>query len=440
MTTTPLDPRSRVLEAAKAAVAARMQADADLLVAAAEWAVQHPATEATDYAGFGEDLLFGEALTPLAGEGAPLVAEFAPAELAAHLGWSTETVKELMAAALELHARLPRVWEHVLALRLPVPLARYIAEQTHDLDAYTANRADRMLAVGDPAKLTRRQARRIVDEQRLYDDPDRAVAEEQNALAARRVEVRPGATPATCEVVMDLDTPIAEAFDDKLSEVAHTLRGLGDTDDFEILRARAVGILADPQTALDLLDQDQAPASRRPAGGARLFLHLDLATLADLAVHGITGPVYEETRGVATTDLIREWLREWIGPDVKIVVKHVLDLNRPEALAPVDGHDPTPAMACFVRLRDPFCVFPGCKKRSRGCDLDHIDPYVPPDDGGPPGQTHPDNLAPLCRHHHRVKTHGRWTYRRLPGGGYRWTTPSGRTIDVTPAHRARNIA
>ena len=54
MTTTPLDPRSRVLDAAKAAVAARMRADVDLLVAAAQWAVQHPATEATDYAGFGQ--------------------------------------------------------------------------------------------------------------------------------------------------------------------------------------------------------------------------------------------------------------------------------------------------------------------------------------------------------------------------------------------------
>ena len=86
-------------------------------------------------------------------------------------------------------------------------------------------------------------------------------------------------------------------------------------------------------------------------------------------------------------------------------------------------------MTEFVRLRDPHCVFPGCKKRSRHCDLDHIEPYVRPDDGGPPSQTHPDNLAPLCRHHHRVKTHGRWHYRRLPDGGYRWTSPTGRTID-----------
>jgi hypothetical protein len=431
MTTTPLDPRSRVLDAAKDAVAARMRADVDLLVAAAEWAVIHPATEATDYAGFGEDTLFGEALTPLAGDGAPLVAEFAPAELAAVLGWSTETVKELMGDALELQHRLPRVWRHVLDLELPVPLARYLAEQTRDLDAYTANQADKMLACGHPGRLTRRQAKRIVDEQRLYDDPDRAVAEEQNALAARKVELRRGNTPADAEIVMHLDTPDAEAFDDTVSVVAEQLKHLGDTDDLDIRRARAVGILADPQAALDLLNKDQTPARKR-SSRTELFLHLDLATLADLAVHGVVGPVYDETRGVATTDLICQWLTDWLGPDATITAKPYLDLNHPDTIAPVDGHDPTPEMVAFVRLRDPSCVFPGCKKQSRHCDLDHIDPYLQPDDGGPPGQTHPDNLAPLCRHHHRVKTHGSWSYRRLPDAGYRWTTPTGRTLDVPP--------
>ena len=345
MTTTPLDPRSRVLDAAKDAVAARRRADVDLLVAAAEWAVQHPATEATDYAGFGEDLLFGEALTPLAGQGAPLVAEFAPAELAAVLGWSTETVKELMGDALELRYRLPRVWRLVQALRLPVPLARYLAEQTHDLDAYTANAADKMLACCDPGKLTRRigqtDHRRAAASTRT---PTSAAADEENALAARKVEVRPGATPATTEVIMDLDTADAEAFDEAVALVAEALKDLGDTDDLDIRRARAVGVLADPRAALDLLHRSQTP-DRKPGGGsATLFLHLDLATLADLAVHGTTGPVHDERRGTATTDLIRDWLTDWLGDDAKLTVQPYLDLNHPETITPVDGHDPTPAM------------------------------------------------------------------------------------------------
>jgi hypothetical protein len=107
----------------------------------------------------------------------------------------------------------------------------------------------------------------------------------------------------------------------------------------------------------------------------------------------------------------------------------VLDLARVDA---VDTHDPPAWMADLVRLRDPFCVFPGCHRTSRACDLDHIEPYTPIDHGGPPDQTRPGNLAPLCRHHHRVKTHSSWSYRRLPDGNYRWTSPLGRTHLVLP--------
>jgi hypothetical protein len=78
-------------------------------------------------------------------------------------------------------------------------------------------------------------------------------------------------------------------------------------------------------------------------------------------------------------------------------------------------------------------VFPWCETGSRGCDLDHVIPYDPgtPQDPGPPGQTNPENLAPLCRRHHRCKTAGRWSYQRNTDGTYTWTTPHHRTYQVT---------
>ena len=92
-------------------------------------------------------------------------------------------------------------------------------------------------------------------------------------------------------------------------------------------------------------------------------------------------------------------------------------------------------------------MFPGCGIDARTCDLDHIQPYRPPghpeglvdpddavdaDDSGPPGQTNPANLAPLCRRHHRAKTHRRWRYHRNPEtGAYHWTSPSNATYTVT---------
>ena len=90
--------------------------------------------------------------------------------------------------------------------------------------------------------------------------------------------------------------------------------------------------------------------------------------------------------------------------------------------------------------RDLQCVFPGCTMDARDCDLDHLAPYVPLDDGGPPGQTSPANLACLCRRHHRAKTFAGWRYRRLPddhtegdqpGPTYEWTSPHLRTYRVT---------
>ena len=98
----------------------------------------------------------------------------------------------------------------------------------------------------------------------------------------------------------------------------------------------------------------------------------------------------------------------------------------------VDQHDPPAWMRELVILRDRTCVYPYCERNARDCDLDHIEAYVEMDDGGPPGQTHPDNLAPLCRRHHRAKTFGGWTYHRNHDGSYTWHSPHGRTYTVAP--------
>ena len=134
-----------------------------------------------------------------------------------------------------------------------------------------------------------------------------------------------------------------------------------------------------------------------------------------------------EKLGPATLSL----LADWIGRFSTVTIRPVLDLARTDA---VDVHDPPGWMRESVILRDRHCVFPGCSIDARSCDLDHIEPYVPPDDGGPPGQTSPANLACLCRRHHRLKTFTAWTYQRLPDGTYEWTNPHGHTYRTTPGH------
>ncbi len=109
-------------------------------------------------------------------------------------------------------------------------------------------------------------------------------------------------------------------------------------------------------------------------------------------------------------------IRSWCGGAAEINVNPVIDLAR---CAPVDRHDPPKDMATQVDLRDRHCVFPWCTRRASKCDKDHVIAWKPGD------QTCACNLAPLCRRHHRLKTHGRWRYLVLKPGMFLWTSPHG---------------
>ncbi|MDZ4249684.1 MAG: DUF222 domain-containing protein, partial [Candidatus Nanopelagicales bacterium] len=64
-------------------------------------------------------------------------------------------------------------------------------------------------------------------------------------------------------------------------------------------------------------------------------------------------------------------------------------------------YTPGAALARLVRAREPYCRHPGCRRRSQACDLDHAVPW-------PKGATTAENLGPLCRRHHGLKTHHGW--------------------------------
>ena len=80
---------------------------------------------------------------------------------------------------------------------------------------------------------------------------------------------------------------------------------------------------------------------------------------------------------------------------------------------------PPKDLADYVIARDLTCVFPTCNRAARDCDLDHRRPY----DAG--GATNPQNLAALCRRHHRLKHEAGWRIRRAADGSYVWTAPTG---------------
>ena len=313
--------RHSVLDAAVEARRGSDRCEADLLMLAAHFADLHPVPERDVRAGHGDptlrisngviggDLGGGlggdlgrERYGPLAGAGTPEVAEFAPEELAAALAITVDAAKKLIGDALELRHRLPRLWALVLDGNLQTWKARTVAAETRTLSREAAGFVDRHLAVTaqrnrvpGPGLLNR-----LIHEALLRCDPDVAAGREQAALDRRGVWSDHRESTATTTMTIIADTPDALAFDDTITAVASTLGALGDPDPLDIRRARAVGILADPQKSMNLLTRDTTDgATPKTAAGigkvrATLHLHLD-----PYALHALTGD--PTTRGKDTS-------------------------------------------------------------------------------------------------------------------------------------------
>ena len=171
-------------------------------------------------------------------------------------------------------------------------------------------------------------------------------------------------------------------------------------------------------------DAHPAPAT---LAGSEIAVVIDLATLLRLAENPADmpgcGPIPAEiARQLAADTRWRAWITTTTAAGTQVV-----------ATSP-GTYRPTAALARLIRAREPQCRMPGC--RSTITDLDHVTPF-------PAGQTTPSNLGPLCRRHHRMKTHSRWRQQthtnddpsapraagRQSSGvhDWTWTTPAGIT-------------
>ena len=283
-----------------------------------------------------------------------------------------------------------------------------------------------------PARIGQVQAARLVQEARLYFDPDRAVADEEEALAKRGVWLRHGGAPATTDVFDDPGHPRRRAPrpdhrpDRRRPQRARRHRGP---------RCAPRPRRRDPRRPPTRPGPDVRPRRRRTQPAARAVRRTSTSTSPPPTwqrPRRSTGAASIEKLGAATTQLLTDWLARFTAPAPRS------PSARSSTSTPTGPWTSTTHPRRCARpsmLRDAHCVFPGCRRDSRACDLDHITEYLPLEDGGPPGQTRPGNLAPLCRTHHRVKTHSAWHYKRLDDGSYVWTAPTGHQYNVIPAPR-----
>jgi hypothetical protein len=81
----------------------------------------------------------------------------------------------------------------------------------------------------------------------------------------------------------------------------------------------------------------------------------------------------------------------------------------------------SPTQRSALAVRDGGCVFPGCSRPLAWCEAHHVRHWL---DGGP---TDLDNLALVCRAHHRAIHEGGWRLARGPDGRFTATPPYRRT-------------
>ena len=163
-TRTEVDTPAEVLGAVRASKVAENLEAARQLQLAVDWAAMHSVDSIHDAATLWAPRLgFEEEAAPVAGPGAPLVAEFCVAEFAAAIGMPTEVGRLFLGEALELRYRLPRVWKRAVSGDLPAWRARRIARETICLSAEAAGHVDRH--VGPVAhKIGPVQTERLVEE------------------------------------------------------------------------------------------------------------------------------------------------------------------------------------------------------------------------------------------------------------------------------------
>src|SRR4051794_13954733 len=254
-----------VLAAARRARATANSAEAEVLLQAVEWAHLHQVTDpeqaSTVLVEHGHD-----SGLPIAGQGAPLVSEFAVAEFASALGLSAGAGRNLVGQALELAHRLPKLWARVQAGSLAPWRARRVAEQTLALSMEAAAYVDQMLAPfahrTGPAQTQRLVEEAIARYMPTYAAQQRERANEQRYFSIDHDQV---SFAGTSRVHGELDLADALDLEDAVRVGAEQLKALGNDESLEVRRSLAVGMLARGPEALELgvvsTDRSQARCS-----------------------------------------------------------------------------------------------------------------------------------------------------------------------------------
>ena len=329
-----------------------------------------------------------------------LVEQAAAAEVAAALKWTRRTADGEMALAADLRWRLPEVWHALVEGRIDVHRVKVIVRGTAHLPVATA-RSVVNAVIESAHRYTTGQLRTRLRKLCIEADPDEAARRYETAVAERRVATEADESGTAHLFGLDLPPDRLEAGLRNINDIAKSLRRRGETRTMDQLRADVL---------LDLLAGTAVETKSGPGG---VFIHGTLQSLVELSddpgeLAGYGPVVADIVRQVADRQRHGDW--RWIIED-----EHT---GLPLATGTTQRR-PTAAQRRDVEARHPTCIHPGCRMPATESDIDHRVPWAEQQ------QTITDNLAPLCRHHHRIKHEAGWSYRAVGKGDFVFTSHLG---------------
>ena len=323
----------------------------------------------------------------MGGEGTPLVLGHCPSELGAVLETTYTGARHLIADALDLRDRLPRLWKTVQTGGVAAWKARRVAAATRTLTIAQAAEVDAVVHEVI-ASLGWSRFEAILDATIKQADPDGARAAEQDAATRRFVAVGRANDHHIRTLIARGTSLDILSFMAAVNRIAELLGDEGDPDPLDIRRSKAIGILARPAYALELLARHQpedsaeaadhdgdpdperdghlsspADSPRRRDGhrcgcAPRIRLHVHLT---DAALRGADPRAVCRIEGLGP--VTAQTVRDWLGrSDASVTVQPVVLPDPP----PVDGYEIPQAIRDALAARQPASVLPLVAERRTG--------------------------------------------------------------------------
>lgn len=193
-----------------------------------------------------------ERLKVYGGEGCPAIAEFAPAEWGALMKLSTDGAAAYLGEALALPHRFPRIWAKALDGQVIVWRARMVARACLKLSQEAAALVDERV-VGVIDTVTSYRLHKLIEAVIKEADPEAAHKAAEEQARERGVWIQQSDLHGTKTIYVKAAAGDVICFDATIDDLAWALHVTGDPDPLEARRAKAIGWIADPAAAYELL-------------------------------------------------------------------------------------------------------------------------------------------------------------------------------------------